>query len=273
MAIVQNHAWSGDESKRLCDLVFESLPRESDPKREYSSYCKGTFLKQKSAMFWIKHTKRTIIFYPVCEDTREITGSIRELLPSGVALRVRPVPRKAIALSTPLFFKIEADAQAKSMGPLLQYLIAQRSDSSLRAGYVKSEFWRPPSETGDTEDSVEEGNRTTVLVNRYERKAGNREACIRANGTSCVVCGFDFPSVFGSIGYGSNGKGYIHVHHLTALGSLKGKARMFNPARDLVPVCPNCHEMLHRKDPPYTIDELKEIAARARESANSWAHR
>ena len=27
---------------------------------------------------------------------------------------------------------------------------------------------------------------------------------------------------------------------------------------DLAPVCPNCHYMLHRKDPPYTIEELQE---------------
>ena len=29
--------------------------------------------------------------------------------------------------------------------------------------------------------------------------------------------------------------------------------------KDLAPVCPNCHYMLHRKDPPYTIEELKEM--------------
>ena len=71
------------------DLVFEALPRAFVRKREDSSYCKGTTLSQKSAWFWIKHTKHTIIFYPVCEDTRELMGSFRELLPSGVTLRVR----------------------------------------------------------------------------------------------------------------------------------------------------------------------------------------
>jgi len=30
-----------------------------------------------------------------------------------------------------------------------------------------------------------------------------------------------------------------------------------DPATDLRPVCPNCHEMLHKKDPPYTIEELR----------------
>jgi len=30
-----------------------------------------------------------------------------------------------------------------------------------------------------------------------------------------------------------------------------------DPENDLVPVCPNCHAMLHRHDPPYTVAELK----------------
>lgn len=30
-------------------------------------------------------------------------------------------------------------------------------------------------------------------------------------------------------------------------------------AIDLVPVCPNCHNMLHRKEPPYTVEELQKI--------------
>ena len=38
-----------------------------------------------------------------------------------------------------------------------------------------------------------------------------------------------------------------------------GKEYQLNVDKDLVPVCPNCHYMLHRKDPPYTIEELKSM--------------
>jgi 5-methylcytosine-specific restriction protein A len=115
---------------------------------------------------------------------------------------------------------------------------------------------------------VEEGKLVTALVNRYERKIENREACIRGNGTICIVCGFDFPSLYGAIGYAQNGKGYIHVHHLTKLASLEGKARRFDPVKDMAPVCPNCHEMLHQADPPYTPEQLRAIMAEARERAS-----
>jgi 5-methylcytosine-specific restriction protein A len=63
--------------------------------------------------------------------------------------------------------------------------------------------------------------------------------------------------------YGKIGDGYIHVHHLTPLNALKGKPQKIDPIKDLRPVCPNCHEMLHKTDPPYTIERLKEIIVRA----------
>lgn len=47
------------------------------------------------------------------------------------------------------------------------------------------------------------------------------------------------------------------MHHLTPISSI-GKEYQLNVDTDLAPVCPNCHYMLHRKDPPYTIEELKE---------------
>jgi len=103
-------------------------------------------------------------------------------------------------------------------------------------------------------EATQEGAKVSVLINRYERSRKNRELCIKTYGTWCRVCGFDFYLTYGEIG-----KGYIHVHHLTKLATLEGKARKIDPIKDLRPVCPNCHEMLHRSDPPYTIDQLKEI--------------
>ena len=66
-----------------------------------------------------------------------------------------------------------------------------------------------------------------------------------------MVCGRDFETTYGEIG-----KGFIHVHHLTPIASI-GKEYRLNVDTDLAPVCPNCHYMLHRKNPPFTIEELK----------------
>jgi 5-methylcytosine-specific restriction enzyme A len=97
-----------------------------------------------------------------------------------------------------------------------------------------------------------EGAITRVSVNAYERNPAARRKCIAHYGTNCSICGINFEKVYGEVG-----KGYIHVHHLVALSEI-GKEYKTDPIKDLRPVCPNCHAMLHRK-PSFTIDELANI--------------
>lgn len=96
-----------------------------------------------------------------------------------------------------------------------------------------------------------EGDVTTVRLNRYERDRRARAACIAHHGSTCSVCDIEFGAVYGRIG-----DGFIHVHHLTELSEL-GEGAQVDPVRDLRPVCPNCHAMLHRRRPAFTIDELR----------------
>lgn len=98
-----------------------------------------------------------------------------------------------------------------------------------------------------------EGAKKTVTVNLYERDIGARAACLRHWGVQCVVCNFDFKTLYGKLG-----DGYIHVHHLRPLSEV-GAAYELDPVRDLRPVCPNCHAMLHRRTPALNIEELQEI--------------
>ncbi|MDE2321554.1 MAG: HNH endonuclease [candidate division NC10 bacterium] len=98
-----------------------------------------------------------------------------------------------------------------------------------------------------------EGALHRVTANRFERNQIARRACIAHYGASCVVCGFSFEQVFGM-----RGKGFIHVHHLSSLARQQGSYTV-DPIRDLRPVCPNCHAMLHRDDPPTSIDDLRTV--------------
>jgi len=98
-----------------------------------------------------------------------------------------------------------------------------------------------------------EGAQQRIVVNRYERDRGAREACIVYWGEKCSVCGFVFSDMYGEIG-----KNFIHVHHITPLSEI-AEGYQVNPKEDLRPVCPNCHAMLHQRMPPYSIEELKEI--------------
>lgn len=95
-----------------------------------------------------------------------------------------------------------------------------------------------------------EGQRYSVLSNRYERSRANRAAAIAVHGRSCAVCQFSFDE-----NYGGLARGYVEVHHLVPVSSMGGP-RPVDPITQLVPLCANCHRMAHRRWPPYTPQEL-----------------
>ena len=99
-----------------------------------------------------------------------------------------------------------------------------------------------------------EGQKKEYLTTRYERNRQNRELCIKLFGTNCYVCGFDFERAYGNIGCG-----FIEVHHRTPLHNSNGEVAI-NPMKDLIPLCSNCHRMIHRKkDEVFSVEELKDI--------------
>jgi 5-methylcytosine-specific restriction enzyme A len=103
------------------------------------------------------------------------------------------------------------------------------------------------------EPGLPEGARIMTFVNRYERSAVNRAACIAHFGSSCRVCGFNFGSMYGALG-----SGYTEVHHKVPLSSI-GESHLVNPVTDLVPLCANCHAMIHRRTPPLSMEELRAV--------------
>lgn len=98
-----------------------------------------------------------------------------------------------------------------------------------------------------------EGARIESMANRYERNASARKECLDFYGYDCVVCEMSFERIYGDIG-----KNFIHVHHEIEISSI-GEEYEVDPIKDLKPVCPNCHAMLHKRRPAYSIDELKEM--------------
>lgn len=102
-------------------------------------------------------------------------------------------------------------------------------------------------------ETVFEGAKKEIVVNCYERSHEAREKCIAAHGCKCAVCGMDFEKMYGEIG-----RGFIHVHHIVPISSI-GEEYQIDPGKDLIPVCPNCHAMLHRKEPPYNVDDLRKL--------------
>jgi 5-methylcytosine-specific restriction endonuclease McrA len=98
-----------------------------------------------------------------------------------------------------------------------------------------------------------EGAASRVLVNAYERNRRAREACLRHYGRSCAACGFNF-----EVTYGESTAGYIHVHHVIPIAQV-GTGYRLHAINDLRPVCPNCHAAIHRREPPFSIEEIKHM--------------
>ena len=87
--------------------------------------------------------------------------------------------------------------------------------------------------------------RSTALVGQFKAQLVSFE---------CSVCGFDFENVFGELG-----RGFIEAHHVEPLNET---GVVFRHIEDLVPVCSNCHRMLHRRWPALRPDELRAVIKR-----------
>jgi hypothetical protein len=95
-----------------------------------------------------------------------------------------------------------------------------------------------------------EGSAYQVQLTRYERDRKARKKCLDHYGANCAICGFNF-----YVKYGFVAKDTIHVHHLTLIAELGHNYRI-DPIKELRPVCANCHVIIHKRNPPYSIDDM-----------------
>ena len=103
-----------------------------------------------------------------------------------------------------------------------------------------------------------EGATKTVSVNIYERDVVARKKCIEHFGCCCAACDFNFETSYGDIG-----KGFIHVHHIKPLSEIKSEYKV-DPIKDLIPLCPNCHAMIHKSKPILTVSKLKKLLSKSK---------
>jgi len=104
-----------------------------------------------------------------------------------------------------------------------------------------------------------EGFTKEITVNAYERSSEAREECLSIYGYKCQVCEMNFEQIYGELG-----KGFIHVHHRKPLHTIKSEYKI-NPITDLIPLCPNCHAMIHRTKEHLSVETLRGIIERNKE--------
>jgi 5-methylcytosine-specific restriction protein A len=98
-----------------------------------------------------------------------------------------------------------------------------------------------------------ENNIVQIMVKRHERNKMAREKCIEYYGYKCFICEKTLTEIYGDIA-----ENFIHVHHVNEIATIQEKYEI-DPINDLRPLCPNCHAILHRKSPPYEINEIKKV--------------
>lgn len=114
---------------------------------------------------------------------------------------------------------------------------------------------------------IEEGALSKIPTNHRERSSKLRKIAIdefkeRNDGRlACDVCGFDFENTYGSLG-----KDFIHIHHKSPVHmmDIEGSAQSVSKAlKKLVPLCANCHAMIHREqDHLLSPEELRLVMGR-----------
>lgn len=113
------------------------------------------------------------------------------------------------------------------------------------------------NELNDISNSLESGTEGTSksrFVTTYERSEKYRKQAIAIHGDTCKACNFNFGKA-----YGDYAEGYIHVHHIHPVSELDTPQNI-NPEKDLVPLCANCHSVVHRKKSnTLSIEALKKL--------------
>lgn len=139
-----------------------------------------------------------------------------------------------------------------------EFISHQARDGLRKAGFECADLSSIPA-TEQLHEQLEEGATHQSVRSRRERNPVARALCIehyrsRNDGRLvCIVCSFNFAEVYGKLG-----DGFIHVHHLNPISEAKA-SRVVSPAVDLVPVCPNCHSMIHRGGENRSVAKLLEV--------------
>ena len=106
------------------------------------------------------------------------------------------------------------------------------------------------------ERELTEGEKKHVKQERevVKRNPLIRQACIDKYGYQCQCCGMNFTDFYGE----ELGSRFIEVHHMKMI-STYDDSLPDDYVENLVPLCSNCHSMIHHgPDGPLTLTQLRE---------------
>ena len=104
-------------------------------------------------------------------------------------------------------------------------------------------------------EAAEGAQRLVLHLQRERSRAVVSAKKKQAASLNCEVCGFSFARAYGDLA-----GDYCEVHHLLPLSAVEEatKTRM----KDLAILCANCHRVVHLRNPPYTLDDVRSMLGR-----------
>lgn len=222
-------------------------------------------MEMKQSLSEIKHGFERWLENGVARDTvrrREILNVCEQVLPWFVRERINPDFDTLYGISNPdtvhsLWSKIKSDPDLKAenaeRSPVNYTEVLRLFENYLRRPVEKGN--KTIFEEGEVLEDPEllsEGKLVELHLTKHERNPDLRKRCIELHGWRCKGCGLDFKEKYGELG-----AEYIEVHHLFPISQSSGE-HIVDPTTELVPLCANCHAMIHRiKGEEMTIEKLR----------------
>ncbi|NLG14682.1 MAG: hypothetical protein GX561_10855 [Lentisphaerae bacterium] len=180
-----------------------------------------------------------------------------QFAPGTITLLNKPITKEEFASVDPAFNAFSQSIQEIEVGLLPAIFKTIKEKGEHAKSFVEN---RLPEEVDEEETGpLFEGAKKKITVNAIERNPQARIACINhyrkknKGRLKCEICGFDFGKR-----YGDEFADKMHIHHLIEISSV-GNEYEVNPIEDLIPICPNCHLVVHNKRPAYTPGEIREM--------------
>ena len=124
----------------------------------------------------------------------------------------------------------------------------------------------PSSPAKPKERVMTEGEKKHVEYEVAHRSQALRQACIDIYGYQCQCCGMVFSDLYGE----ELGGEFIEVHHLTMI-SKYDESKPDDYVENLVPLCSNCHSMIHHgPNGPLTLRQLREAYKGEKREIKKW---
>ena len=185
---------------------------------------------------------------------RNLTASKRPFVKNGFIKRMSKA-------GSPLFITNKGKQHLKDHKTELRYLLTNDFDySDIKDNLKEIEKGDRKRLTFDENIIIQEGIKKVTQAKIYERSSKLRNYAIEHftnhGHIACKCCAFDFENFYGT----EIGKGFIEIHHTKPIFQYEDsdfENTSENALKNLVPVCSNCHIMIHRHwSKPHEIQYL-----------------